>query len=80
MSNAGRARGGAPLAHRPVSCVVGPGRSINTGLEFKFGDPGVALRTTLDYYPSYFPNLVQVDLDPAGRGCGGHKSDLTTCV
>lgn len=53
------------VAHRAIGCVVGPGRSVHTVLEFKFGDPGVTLRTTLDYYSRYFPNLVQIDLDPA---------------
>lgn len=52
-------------AHRAIGCVVVPGRSVHTVLEFKLGDPVVILRTTLDNYSRYFPNLVQVDLDPA---------------
>lgn len=53
------------FAHRAIGCVFGPGHSVHTVLEFKLGDPVVILRTTLDYYSRYFPNLVQIDLDPA---------------
>lgn len=53
------------FSHRAIGCVVVPGRSVHTVLEFKLGDPVVTLRTTLDNYSCYFPNLVQIDLDPA---------------
>lgn len=53
------------FAHRAIGCVVSPGCSVHTVLEFKLGDPVVTLRTTLDNYSRYFPNLVQIDLDPA---------------
>lgn len=61
---------GAPVAaaYRAIGCVVGPGHSVYTVLELKFGDPEVTLGTALDYDSCYFPNLVQVDLDPAWSG------------
>lgn len=70
--------GGAPAAaaaasYRAVGRVVGPGRPIHAVLEFEFGDPEVTLGTTLDHYSRDFPNLVQIDLDPARRGCGRHR-------
>lgn len=58
---------GAPVAaaYHAINDVVAPGHSVYTMLEFKFGDPEVTLGTALDYYSCYFPNLVQIDLDPA---------------
>lgn len=53
------------FAHRAIGCVVVPGGSVHTVLEFKLGDPVVTLRTTLDNYSRYFSNLVEIDLDPA---------------
>lgn len=53
------------FTHRPISSMVGPGCSVHTVLELKFGEPVVTLRTTLDYYSCYFSGLVQVYLDPA---------------
>lgn len=59
---------GAPLTHRPVGCVVGPGGSVHAVLDLKLCDPVVALRTTLDHDPCHLSGLAEVHLDPA-RGC-----------
>lgn len=53
------------FTHLPISSVVGPGYSVHTVLELKFGEPVVILRTTLDYYSCYFSGLAQIYLDPA---------------